>query len=113
MIHDPFETIARIAQRTTSAVVSRSGTKSAALREYLASAMSGVGNPASFLREPFIEAAHGFLPAEQRLEDFAGNLLRPELIDALDGTGLVDLPDRERCRFRREWRPFRHQVEAW
>lgn len=113
MKHTPFDTITRVAQRTTSAVVARSGTRSAALREYLTSAMGGVGQPGSFLSDPLIEAAHSFVPANERLEDFAGKLLRLDLVEALDGGDTLETGDRERHRFRKSWHPFRHQVEAW
>ena len=113
MYSDPFNTISRLAQRSTSAVVARTGTKSPALRAHLAALMSGIGKPESFLNEPLVEAAHGFVPAEECLQDLAGNLLRADVVDALDGGGAPDPQDRERYRFRREWRPFRHQVEAW
>ena len=113
MYSDPFNTISRLAQRSTSAVVARTGTKSPALRAHLAALMSGIGKPELFLNEPLVEAAHGFVPAEECLQDLAGNLLRADVVDALDGGGAPDPQDRERYRFRREWRPFRHQVEAW
>src|SRR5580704_7671036 len=108
-----FDTIDRVAQRTTSAVVARAGTKSLALREFLASAMIDSGQPASFMQEPQIEAAHGYVAADVKLEDLAGNLLQRELIDALDGGDKPEIGDRERYRFRRSWPPFRHQIEAW
>jgi DEAD/DEAH box helicase domain-containing protein len=108
-----FDTIDRVAQRTTSAVVARAGTKSLALREFLASAMIDSGQPASFMQEPQIEAAHGYVAADVKLEDLAGNLLQRELIDALDGGDKPEIGDRERYRFRRSWHPFRHQIEAW
>jgi DEAD/DEAH box helicase domain-containing protein len=113
MKQDPLETITRVAQRTTSAVVARVGTKSSALRAYLASAMGGIGQPASFIQEPLIESAHGFFQATETMSDLAGNLLRPELVDALDGGDGAKLADRERNRFGRDWHPFRHQVAAW
>lgn len=113
MFRDPFRTITRIAKRSTSAVVARSGTGSVALRAHLAGLMGGIGRRESFLKEPLIEAAHGFATTEEQLGDFAGNLLRGDVVDALDGRLDPDPDDRQRYRFRREWRPFRHQVESW
>ena len=54
MKQDPLETITRVAQRTTSAVVARVGTKSSALRAHLASAIGDIGQLASFVQEPLI-----------------------------------------------------------
>ena len=113
MYHNPFQTISRIGQRSTSAVLARAGTESSALRAHLNALMEGTGKPESFLKEPLIEAAHGFVTAEERLGDLAGTLLREDVVSALDGAGDTDPEERERYRFRRDWRPFRHQVESW
>ena len=67
MYRDPFQTIARVAQRSTSAVLARAGTESSVLRAHLNALMEGMGKPKSFLKESLIEAAHGFVTAEERL----------------------------------------------
>lgn len=113
MANSPFDTLDRVSQRTTSAVVARAGTKSLALREFLARALVDPSHPGSFMREPQIEAVHGYVAAVEKLDDLAGNLLQRELVNALDGGDQPETGDRDRYQFRRSWYPFRHQIEAW
>ena len=113
MMHqDFFQTLYRVAQRLVFVVVARVGTKSSALRAHLAEAMNGTDHAASFVREPYIEAAHSYVRTEQCLQDLSGGLLGPK--SSMHWTARATGPeDRPRNRFRREVRPFRHQVEAW
>jgi len=73
----------------------------------------GIRHHASFLRDPLIEAAHGFARADDRLEDLADKLLHPDLVAALDGGDCGDFEERDRYRFKRSWHPFSHQLESW
>ena len=84
MLRDPLQTIERLAQRSASAMLSRSGTRSPPLRAHLQALISGVGAPGSFLNEPLLEAAHSYVTADMRLEDLQGKLLRKDVVAALD-----------------------------
>jgi ATP-dependent helicase YprA (DUF1998 family) len=113
MFQDPFATLTRLGQRSTAAVLKGAGTKAAQLRAQLASTMAEIGAANGFLTQPILEAAHSYETTEERLQDLSGGLLHPSLVDALDGDGIPDPADRERYRFKRDQRPFRHQIEAW
>ena len=107
---NPFATIADLRARTTEAIIGQSGLNHAGLnaeiRQRFGSEDWRVGG---VMQEPVLEAALPYVSADETLDDLSGNLLSPILVDALDG---VDTPDRP-YRFKREQRPYVHQLKAW
>lgn len=112
MKQDFFDTLLRVSQRSTSAIVARAGTQSQPLRAYIAEVTRPEGIE-PFVREPFLEAAHGYVPSHIRMNELPDSLLRADVLDALDGLESTDMDGRRRYRFRREWFPYKHQVESW
>ncbi|WP_434617158.1 DEAD/DEAH box helicase [Azospirillum sp. B2RO_4] len=104
-----------LAERSAFSVISRAGLRSEPLRAYLRSVLAvPPGHPGSFLADPVFEPAFGWQPADATMAELAGTLLDPRLVDALDQHTPVPLEeDRNRYRFARDWRPHRHQFDAW
>ena len=106
----PFETLEEIGQRTAEAIVAQSGISHAGLAQHIRHLLvSGDAKTGAILQEPVIEGAHPFIEAEETLGSLVG-LLRPELVEALDGTS--DQRPRNYV-FKRSGHPFKHQLEAW
>jgi DEAD/DEAH box helicase domain-containing protein len=108
-----FDTLERIGRRSTAAVVGWAGLKSQSLRRHLLETLPGTGHAGAFVADPVIEAVHGWEVADQTFGELSGSLLRPSLVDALDGTGLPKPDGRERYRLERSRRPYSHQLKAW
>lgn len=106
-----FQTLDDLRQRTTEAVIGQSGLNhpglSAEIRRRFGSAEPLQGG---VMQQAVIEAAPGYVEAEEAMGDLAGTLLHPGTIDALDG-GEDERPNR--YRFRSKWHPYEHQVTAW
>jgi DEAD/DEAH box helicase domain-containing protein len=109
-IASPFESLDEIRSRSADAVIGQSGINHSGLaseiRQRFASADVSTG---SVLQNPVIESALPYVQADLQLKDLHGLISRP-LVEALDGSG-----DRQQrnYRFRREWKPYAHQLSAW
>ena len=107
----PLHTFDTIRAQSAEAVISQSGLNhpglAAEVRRRLASTDPAEGG---LLQEPVIEAAPGYVEHAETIGDLAGGLLHPDTVAALDGAD-DDRPNR--YRFKREWHPYTHQVEAW
>ena len=100
------ETLAALASKSACAVVARSRAASPGLNAALLRRLSAApGEPESFLADPLFEIAKTWEPAAETFGELSGNLLRSELVDALDGAG--------KERLARDLRPHSHQIEAW
>jgi DEAD/DEAH box helicase domain-containing protein len=99
-------TLSGISKRAASAIVARGRLSSQAAREMLLRRLSAEpGHPDSLLATPIYELARMWKPAEQTFGALAGNLLREELVAALDGAEDQALP--------RSLHPYQHQIDAW
>jgi superfamily II DNA/RNA helicase len=107
----PFETLEEIGSRTAEAVVAQSGISHAGLAQHIRRLLvSGNANTGAILQEPVIEGAHPFIEAEETLGLLSGQMLQPELVDALDGAS--DQRPRNYV-LKRSTHPFKHQLESW
>lgn len=106
-----FQTIDELRQRTTEAVIGQSGLNhpglSAEIRRRFGSPDPSLGG---VMQQAVIEAAPGYVEADETMAELSGVLLEPATVAALDG-GDDDRPNR--YRFRSEWRPYQHQLSAW
>ncbi|MBR0878556.1 DEAD/DEAH box helicase [Bradyrhizobium liaoningense] len=106
----PFESLDEIRLRSADAVIGQSGISHAGLageiRQRLASTDVSAG---SVLQNPVIESALPYVQADLQMKDLHGLISAP-LVEALDGSS-----DKQRrnYRFRREWKPYTHQLSAW
>lgn len=107
---NPFATIDDIRARTTEAIIGQSGLNhtglNAEIRRRFGSADWREGG---VMQEPVLEAALPYVTATETLDDLAGDLLEPSLVEALDGS---DTPHRP-YPFLRTQKPYAHQLEAW
>lgn len=108
-----FDTLDRVAERSTAAVLGWSALRSQALRTHLLGAMPVSGDPNAFVAEPVIEAAHGWATAPETFGSLVGSLLSESVVAALDGGDLPDPDGRERYRLPRDRHPYTHQIDAW
>lgn len=106
-----FQTLEELRHRTAEAVVGHSGLNhpglAAEIRARFASRDPADGG---VMQEAVLEAAPGYVEAAETMADLAGSLLEPATIAALDGA--AD-PNPHRYRFRADWKPYAHQLEAW
>lgn len=106
-----FRTIEDLRKRTTEAVIGQSGLNHPGLS---AEVRRRFGSPdprqGGVMQQAVLEAAPGYVQADETMAELAGALLEPETVAALDGSG-DDRPNR--YRFRKEWRPYQHQLSAW
>ncbi|MBC6404720.1 MAG: DEAD/DEAH box helicase [Rhodospirillales bacterium] len=104
-----------LCQRSADAIISQAGIRSRPLNGFLRKALSAKpGEPGSFLADPVLEGAFGWLPADRSLADLSDSLLSKELLDVLDGKTphFPDLRD-DRYRLARSTHPYAHQLDAW
>ncbi len=107
---NPFATIDELRARTTEAIIGQSGLKHAGLNAEMRRRFASPDwRDGGVMQEPVLEAALPYVTAEETLDDLAGELLEPSLVDALDGS---DTPDRP-YRFLRTQKPYAHQLDAW
>lgn len=101
----------RMAEQAAASSISMLGFANAPLRRHLAEVFSRpFGSGGSFLADPTFEAAFGWQAAGATMQSLSGNLLTPELVDALDNPPDEFIND---YRFARQWSPYKHQLEAW
>jgi DEAD/DEAH box helicase domain-containing protein len=85
--------------------------RSDALREHLRSLFqSAPGTGESFLADPVFEATFGWLTVEDTLGDLAGELVHPDVVQALSEPREAFA---EEYTFPAQRQPYQHQVEAW
>lgn len=100
------ETVEHVCTRSASALVARGRLASPGLNAALLRRLSSTpGSADSFLSEPAFEAATAWESAQRSLGELSGDLLHPDLIDALDGASSERMP--------RDRHPYTHQLEAW
>lgn len=109
MIMTPFDTLSAVKTRTAEAIIAQSSIADPGLRSRLREMLAGKDTQnGALLQEPLIEGSHPFVTADTTMEQLAGALLQPALVEAMDG-----LPAGHDYRFPRTRKPFQHQVEAW
>ncbi len=96
---------ARISKRSVESTVSILGISDKALRQHLVAELSKRNSGNGFLSDPVFESMFSWEPSDVTMDDLAGNLLLPSLVDAMDKAG--------EHRFERSWHPFKHQKTAW
>jgi hypothetical protein len=105
------ELLPQLAHRSKLATINRLGFSNIPLRKFLSEAFSSpFGESGSFLGDPSFEAVFGWLQAQPTMIELAGDLLTPDLVEAMDA------PPKELAkdyRFAKELHPYRHQIEAW
>lgn len=102
----PFQTVEELRQRSVEAILGQSGLNHAGLATEIRRRFGGRDLAAgALLQEPVLEAAFPFAEADTTLAALGGLLLHPAVVDALDRPGDP--------RIGRDWRPYRHQLEAW
>ena len=100
------KTLSEIAERAASAIVARGHIHSDSARKLLLRRLaSEPGHPDSLIAPPVYEAARGWQSAESCMADLSGDLLRTDLVEALDRAGDQAIP--------RNRHPYWHQYEAW
>ena len=100
------ETLKRLSDRAASAVVARGRIASPALNAALLRRLSASpGAVDAFRADPVFEATSTWESTDRCLGGLSGELLQPELVDALDNAGAA--------RMARDLRPWSHQLEAW
>lgn len=100
-----------LADRSKLAAISRLGFANVPLRRRLAELFDQpFGQTGAFLGDPTFEAVFSWKKADERMEQLAGSLLTPALIEAMDGPP----PELARdYRFPKTQHPYTHQVAAW
>ena len=107
---NPFATIEQLRARTTEAIIGQSGLNHQGLNAEIRRRFSSADwREGGVMQEPVLEAALPYVAAEESLDDLAGGLLEPRLVDALDG---ADNPSRG-YRLQRTMKPYAHQLAAW
>ena len=104
----PLDTMQRIRERVSEAVISQSGINHvglvAELRKQLGQSSVGSG---ALVREPVIEGAAPFVSSGRTFAQCAGAPLHPRVIRAVSGDSAGDY------QFPADAQPYRHQLEAW
>ncbi len=102
----PFQAIDEIRQRSVEAILGLSALNHPALVAEIRRRFGGknIGN-GGLLQEPILEAAFPFVEADVTMASLSGTLLHPSVVDALDLPG--------EPRIGKDWRPYRHQLDAW
>ncbi len=99
-------TLVEMSRRSASAVVARGRIKSRSLNAALLRRLSAApGEKDSLLADPILECASSWASADVTLDDLAGGLLHPRLVETLDRA--------ESHRLARTIRPWTHQLAAW
>lgn len=92
--------------RLSEATVSVLGINQPELRAHLLAALQGEQDATeALIAEPVFEQMFGWEQAPIKMEDLAGGMLSHELINMLDKS--------KNYAFRREWHPYKHQLESW
>jgi len=103
----------RLIKASSRAVLGLRGFRSKALREYLREIMEQPpGEGHSLLADPVFEAAFGWEESNKKMQELSGELLHPELVNAL-ANPVTKGELTEDHRFPAERRPYKHQLKAW
>ena len=103
--------LSALASRSASSTLSWLGFANVPLRRHLKDVFSrSYGDSGSFVGDPAFEAVFGWTAADTTMAGLAGDLLSPELVDAMDDPP-KDVP--AEYRFPRHRPPYAHQLEAW
>lgn len=101
-------TVHELSRRLARATTSMLRLRDTALREHLRERIEQpFGQRDSLVGDVVLEPTFGWAEADMTMQDLAGNLLHPDVVAAMDAKTCGD------HRFAAEWRPYRHQVEAW
>ena len=111
MTQDPVNIASLIEDLSTNlgrSILSDMGLRSAALRKHLAELLARQpGEPGALLADPVVEATFSWRPSKVNLLDLVpDNLLREELVNALDGA-------EPELRFPATRKPYEHQLDCW
>jgi DEAD/DEAH box helicase domain-containing protein len=99
-------TLSEIAERAASAIVARGHIHSDSARKMLLRRLAvEPGHTDSLIAPPVYEAASVWQSAEPSMSDLSGDLLRSDLVEALDAAGEQAIPQSRH--------PYWHQYEAW
>lgn len=99
----------QVGTRSARAVVNWFGIRNDPLRNHLSSQLvRPSGEQGSFLADPVFESMFGWQQAPKTMEQYAGTLLEPELVAALDKP-----KSGNEHRFGKDWHPYTHQIDAW
>ncbi len=102
--------IRQLSERSSEATLSILGISHPELRQFLSEQFNKpVGDANNFLADPVFEAIFGWDEANITMNRLAGSLLERALIEAMNSPPL-DLKD---YAFRKEWKPYQHQLKAW
>lgn len=104
----PFETLGRLRQRMTEAVISQSGVRNKALTAHLREVLAEADGPGALIPPPVLEGAFPFETVSETLEGLVGNLLHERTVSALVGDN-----SGKGYSFPRDRSPYVHQVAAW
>ncbi|WP_081759339.1 DEAD/DEAH box helicase [Thioalkalivibrio sp. HK1] len=106
-----FSTLAQqLSMRSARAAISLIGARSKPLREHLRMMFErSAGQDGSFIADPVFESMFGWSAADKSMTDLAGNLLHPDLIEAMNS------PPRSlrEYRFPSDRKPYLHQLTTW
>jgi DEAD/DEAH box helicase domain-containing protein len=106
-----FQALRDLRARSAEAIISQSGLNHEGLAAEIRRRFAGEDvAEGALLQQAVIEAAPAYVEAPQTLGQLSGSLLAAETVAALDGS--AD-PRADRYRFKKEWRPYTHQLEAW
>lgn len=99
-----------LARRAARAAVDQLGPFSPALRAHLAERLEReAGANGSFLADPVFEAMFGWERDERTMQQLAGSLLHPRVVESMDSPP-ADLCD---YRFPATTQPYIHQLQSW
>ena len=100
------QTLKRLTDRSSSSIIAHRRIANRQLNALLLRRLSaGFGQSDSFLASPIFEIAREWKPAPKTFEGFSGDLLHPDLVNALDSASSQKIS--------RELHPHVHQVKAW
>lgn len=100
-----------LANRAKVAALSQLRFANLPLRQYLAQLFDQpYGERGAFLADPTFEAVFGWKNCDKSMSDLSGNLLSPELVQAMDEPPKELIAD---YRFPKDQKPYAHQLQAW
>lgn len=102
--------IRQLSERSAEATLSILGISHPELRQFLSEQFNKpVGDANNFLADPVFEAIFGWEEANISMDRLAGSLLERSLLEAMDSPPI----DLKEYAFRKEWKPYQHQLKAW
>lgn len=102
--------IRQLSERSAEATLSILGISHPELRQFLSEQFNKpVGDSNNFLADPVFESIFGWEEANLTMDRLAGSLLERSLLEAMDSPP----SDLKEYAFRKEWKPYLHQLMAW